>query len=344
MTKQRMIVTNCRILKRKGMEQEMSDVKDLYEQMMPQGGFYFDPKHSKVEEGEYCYCLAKEKGEGYFWNYFYEDMFVIEKQNFRFYEDYFLESKEPEFLSIQYFFSVSGEELHPYRQISPNSLRCYVGGNGKTFQALYHKNIPIRSVGINILPAFYQTYLKEKLGVDYINPRTVFSSIRYGTDCQSLLALLKQIQNYHGSGVAARLFYEGKVLEALALILEEAKKNQQESKRSPVSKEDEENLQAVADYIDHHISFTIPAEQLCRIAYMGKTKLKTRFKAYFGCSITEYTIRKRVEESQHLLMTTDLNINEIAKVVGYDRADSFAKQFQKVAGMLPREYRKLKNT
>ena len=131
--------------------------------MLPDGGFILDKKQSNIEEGQYCYTLVPDKGEGYFWNYFYENMFVIEKQDFVFYEDFFLESPEPDFIAVQYFFSVSGEEFHPYRQLSPNSLRVYVGGNDKIFQAVYHKNIPIRSVSISIMPDFYNSYLRAKL-------------------------------------------------------------------------------------------------------------------------------------------------------------------------------------
>ncbi len=74
---------------------------------------------------------------------------------------------------------------------------------------------------------------------------------------------------------------------------------------------------------------------------MGSTNLKTKFKACFGCSITDYIIRKRVEQAQHFLMTTELSIAEIAQVVGYERPESFSSQFKKVTGLLPRDYRKM---
>lgn len=321
----------------------MSNIKKLYSELMPAGGFIFDHDHSNIEDGQWCYSLSPEKGEGFFWNYFYEDMFVIEKQNFRFHENFFLESREPEFISVQYFFSVSGEELHPYRQLSPNSLRGYVGGNNKTFQAIYHKDIPIHSIGISILPDFYHHYLKEKLGGEYIDPRNAFRRIMRGIDFPQLVALLKQIHSYTGEGVSARLFYEGKILEALALILDQARQNENRSKKNPITKSDEENLKVVGGYLDHHYGFSTSTEQLCKIACMGDTQLRSKFKEYYGCSITDYIIQKRMNQAQHFLIATDLSIGEIAKAVGYDRSDSFARQFQKVTGLLPREYRKMVN-
>lgn len=319
----------------------MNEVKKLYEQLLPDGGFILNHECSIIEEGQYCYDLSSDRGEGYFWYYFYEDMFVIEKQDFFFYDEFFLESSEPDFISVQYFFSVSGEEFHPYRQLSPNSLRVYVGGNGKMFQAVYHKNIPIRSISISIMPDFYNSYLKEKLGTKYIDPRNAFKGMSLGADFPQIVALMKQIHSFSGNGASAKLFYEGKVLEALALILERAQQNQKQSKKIHITKKDEENLRTVADYIDHHFGFAISIEQLCKIAYMGNTKLRTTFKEYFGCNITDYIIQRRIDQAQHLLMGTELSIAEIAQVVGYDRPESFAKQFQRVTGLLPREYRKM---
>lgn len=319
----------------------MKKVKELYQQILPAEGFLLNEALTNSEDNQFCYTLSPEVGEGFFWHYFDADMFAVTKQDFFFYEDFFLESPEPDFLAIQYYTSVSGEEFHPYYQLSPNSLRAYVGGERKTYQAIYHRTIPIRSVSISIMPDFYHSYLKEKLGSEYVDPQNAFKRLTLGVDFPGLITLLKQIQSYSGSGISAKLFYEGKVLEALALIIELAKKNETRSRKIRITGRDEENLKAAADYLDHHFSFALSMEQLSRIAYMGNTKLKTTFHEYYGCSISEYLIHKRMEQAQHFLICTDLSIGEIAKAVGYERSDSFAKQFSKTTGLLPKEYRNM---
>lgn len=91
----------------------MSEIKQLYQQLLPTGGFLLDNGNSKTEENQFCYALSPDKGKGVFWQYFFENMFEITKQDFYFFEDFFLESPEPEFLAVQYYSSVSGEEFHP---------------------------------------------------------------------------------------------------------------------------------------------------------------------------------------------------------------------------------------
>lgn len=317
----------------------MNKIKDLYQQVMPMGGFILDEANSNPNENLFCYLLSSDKGSGFFWNYIYENMFVVSIQNFHFHEDFFLEVPEADFLAIQYYSSVSGEELQPYYQLSPNSLRAYVGGNNRTYQAVYHKNIPIQSVGISIMPDFYNNYLKDKFSKEYIDPANAFKRITLGMNYPQLVTLLKQIQNYSGTGMSAKLFYEGKILETIALIMDLAQKNEMRSKKIHITNEDVQNLKAVTNYLDHHFAYSISLEQLSKFTYMSISKLKSSFKEYYGCSISDYIIHKRINHSQHMLHETDLNISEIAKIIGYKRSDSFSKQFYRITGLLPSEYR-----
>jgi hypothetical protein len=138
----------------------MKQIEELYQSVLEDGGF-IKKQQEDVADHFICYELRPDKGQGQYLLYFYQDMFEIAFRDFLFYDDYFLECPEIDFLSIEYYFSVSGEEFFPYYQLSPNSLRVHIGERHKLFQAIYHKNIPIRSVGISIMPEFYEQYLRE---------------------------------------------------------------------------------------------------------------------------------------------------------------------------------------
>jgi transcriptional regulator GlxA family with amidase domain len=178
-----------------------------------------------------------------------------------------------------------------------------------------------------------------KFSCDYLDPSVAFSRFQSEADFPELVTLLRQIGHYKGAGLAAKMFYEGKVLEAIALIIEKARSTQKNRNTISLTAVDSESLMNVVSYIDNHYAFHIPLECLCRISFMGSTKLKAAFKSLMGCTISEYILQKRIGQAQHLLIGTDLSIAEIAKAVGYKRADSFTKQFQKATGLLPREYR-----
>lgn len=319
----------------------MKITKELYFNSLEAGGFVRDESFPDCDENQFQYLLDSSVGSGKFHVYCLENMFAIESYDLRFNKDTLIETPEPEFMSLQYYSSVSGEELHPYRQLSPNSLRAYIGQNRTKYQAIFHKDIPVRAVSFSVMPEFYKGYLKEKLDGEDIELQSAFRRMTGGVIQPQLTTLLKQIQSYNGFGACAKLFYEGKILEAVAIVADEARQCKTQNRAVRLTKEDEDNLNAAARYIENHFAFGVNTDQLCRIALMGSTKLKTAFKEYFGCSISEYTIRKRIDHAQHLLIATDLSVGEIAKAVGYERSDSFSSQFSRITGLLPTEYREL---
>jgi len=47
--------------------------------------------------------------------------------------------------------------------------------------------------------------------------------------------------------------------------------------------------------------------------------------------------------AENLLSTTELSVDEISKMVGYNYSGNFVKMFKKVHGKTPLAFRKLKN-
>ena len=74
----------------------------------------------------------------------------------------------PEALSITQYESISGEELNPYRRMSAGCIKAFIGGY-KPYKAIIHKKIPIRSIGIEVMPAYYEDYLQKQYPGDYIS-------------------------------------------------------------------------------------------------------------------------------------------------------------------------------
>ena len=214
----------------------------MYHSMLSDGGFFLDHEHRQPYNEFTCYTLQADKGQGHFWVYFYENMFEITIRDFLFFDDFMLECPEPEFLSVTYYTSVSGEEFHPYCQLSPNSLQAQIGHTDKIYQAIYHKNIPLKSISFTIMPEFYQQYLQQKFPGEYIAPSEAFRKVQIGTDFPELVALLKQIEGYRGTGLTAKMYYEGKILEAVSLIMDRAKNNQEKKKKLHLTEQDQENL------------------------------------------------------------------------------------------------------
>ena len=139
----------------------MSEIIDqFYTPLLIEHGFIRDPDNQQYGALGDCWKLSPEVGEGTYWTYGQKDLYDIKIHNFSFHEDFMLECSMPECLSITRYDSISGEELSPYRRLSAGCIKTFIGGYAP-YKALIHKNIPIRSVGIEIAPAYYEDYLKK---------------------------------------------------------------------------------------------------------------------------------------------------------------------------------------
>lgn len=312
---------------------------NMYTSLLLENGFDINNCNTQCDRAGRCYTVQPKKGHGHVWVYCHRNLFSISIQNFVLHEDLYVEYMQPQYISINYYDSISGQERSPYRPLLSNCVKGHIGCDN-VYQAVYHKNVPICSTGIVIMPEYYEDYLRTHYAAEYENPRAAFASIDGTIDFPELVFLFRQIRNFRGTGLTAKLYYEGKVAEAISLIMD---KTSQPSSVCPirhVSAQDVARLATVAAYIDEHLALNIRLDQLARIACMGTTKLKYTFKEVHKCTITDFIQHKRVCQAEQLLTNTDMNINQIAQTVGYTNSSRFSALFRKNTGLLPNEYRK----
>lgn len=316
-----------------------SIISDYYEPFLTDNHFIRAENNDNFNSAGQCWRLSSDVGEGFYWVYAQKDLYDIKIHDFYFHDDFFMEFNLTECLSITQYESISGEELNPYRRLSAGCIKAFIGGD-KPYKALIHKKIPIRSIGIEVMPAYYEDYLKKQYPGDYISPLKAFRQLEQTTDFPAMAKLLHEVKLYRGDGIAAALFYEAKVAEAVSLVVEEQRKLLSR-KEKQLTCRDIEQLENVIAYLNDHYAYDVPLERLAKIACMGTTKLKTSFKQLQGCTITEYVQKRRMSQAEHLLIDTDFTMGQIAEMIGYSTSSRFAELFRKSTGILPIDYRKI---
>ena len=297
------------------------EINEFYKEWLTHSGFVEVESSPDFSPAGKLYLAPKEVGCGYYWVYGEKDLFDIKIHDFYFFEDNFVSLNTP------------------YRRLTAGCVKTFYGGHNE-YKSIMHKNIPIRSVGIEVFPAYYEKYLKESYPDDYLSPHEAFIRVGQTLDFPEMSHLLRQVWDYKGDGIPAKLFYEAKVAEAVSLVYERGKK----SKNDPcvrISRQDIDALNNVTSYINDHFNSDLPLDMLARIACMGTTKLKNSFKHIYSCTISEYIRQRRMSHAEMLLMSTDLAIEQVALAVGYSNAGRFAANFKNNTGLFPSEYRKM---
>ncbi|WP_146150915.1 helix-turn-helix domain-containing protein [Allosphingosinicella deserti] len=98
-------------------------------------------------------------------------------------------------------------------------------------------------------------------------------------------------------------------------------------------------LRRVTSYIEDRLSNEIRLQELANIAHVSRFHFCRAFRCSTGQTPHQWLIRARIKRACCLLRETRLSITDIALVVGYQTASSFALAFRKATGASPTDYR-----
>ena len=129
-------------------------------------------------------------------------------------------------------------------------------------------------------------------------------------------------------------------LTGLLTLLMERSWNPGEHKERSENGRKRRDLQALKEWLDEHYREPIRLEQLADRFYINKYYLTRVFKEQYGVSISGYLLQVRITHAKQLLRFTDETMEQIAASCGFADANYFARQFRKVEGVSPAEYRK----
>ena len=100
------------------------------------------------------------------------------------------------------------------------------------------------------------------------------------------------------------------------------------------------SLAETCRYMEAHLdeSLTIPA--LSRRACLSATTFKEAFRRLYGLPVHTWLRQRRMERAAELLNTSGLNLEGVAKAVGYSSVSQFATALRQQYGVPPGQYRK----
>ena len=163
------------------------------------------------------------------------------------------------------------------------------------------------------------------------NPQYALS----GRTTPKMKLCIQQILHSQLEGPPGRFYIKAKLLELIALRLDQA--NNQESSSYPyiISEKDLKALETAQRILHDQLKDPPSITELARKSRINPTKLKKLFKRHFGTTPFRYLRSERMEKALHLIREGICNISETAELVGYSSKSSFTKAFTSEYGVQP---------
>lgn len=96
----------------------------------------------------------------------------------------------------------------------------------------------------------------------------------------------------------------------------------------------------IREYLITHLDEKVSLEQLAKNAHLNLSVLHTIFLHIYGDTPYAHLKKYKMNLAAQMLESGDMKIGNIALELGYSNASKFAKAFQSVYGVLPKDYRK----
>lgn len=142
--------------------------------------------------------------------------------------------------------------------------------------------------------------------------------------------------------IKRELYQETVDAELMALLLKLIRMNPVHEV-TDVRMENSRNLGDVLnalEYIEQHYQEEIHISQIVNVSHMSETHFRRKFNEYMHISPSEYVNLVRIKKACEILEKSEDSIADIAIRVGFQTTGAFVRNFKKLVGEVPREWRK----
>ena len=212
--------------------------------------------------------------------------------------------------------------------------RLYFLTSGTARLHLYDKTIELVPGQIYFIPAFsiLQSEIHGEMNKYYIHfsaDSPIFGLYRYISDRTSVMAdeltehlFERVLENYTLNTQEAYLKVQGAMNLLLAPFFADVTTD-----RHSIIK-----FEGVLKYIDQNYKRNIRLDELAALMNISTMYFANYFKQVFHISPKQYILNKRLDESQRLLLESEMSIKEIAYAVGFENESYFSEFFSKKVG------------
>jgi len=150
----------------------------------------------------------------------------------------------------------------------------------------------------------------------------------------AMMRIISEITTCNWTGVMRKLYLESKVIELLVLQIEQFKYRRTHSHTAAVSG-DIDKLKQLKEMLDRNFLDEYTLYDLVKTTSLNEFKLKTGFKQLYNVPVFAYIKQLRMQHAYQLLTDSNMKVEEVSDILGYNHAHHFSAAFKKHFGKTP---------
>ncbi len=238
------------------------------------------------------------------------------------------------------------EDIAAFRSIRNELIQDDISGSTSNEQgrSIYRKTIRDSfdeelSTAINLMSYEDAEELIDELFGFFTAEKTLLADVNFTVN--SLIYHILHIAFERNISINATLLHDKKNLSinnlkdkilnilsiTIGLMLDERRKNSRS------------HLYNVKEYIEQNFDKELSVASLAEMEFLDPGYLGEAFSKQFGCSISEYQHRLRIQKAIELIKSSELTLNDISSYVGYKNYNNFFSHFERITNKKPVQYK-----
>lgn len=304
-----------------------------------------EPSQTIKSPNEYLEALyeyPKEFGKGYVLNIKLREGFWLSISDYQRHEYLILDSPEWQH-PLQFGFQISGG-VSSYDNGTIRSGESLLCGCGMSPRVLYESLSlePDKAIDIHIQPEVFKSFVGIENGDIPSQLQHLFRKpeqryyVNVGIITIQQQVALQQIWQCPYKGIVKRMYLESKVLELMALQLQQEMELEVIHHAIDTLKRDRvDRIYQAKDILEHQLDCPPSILELAEQVGLNHHQLKQGFRQVFGTTVFGYLHQYRMEQARLLLREGNMNVADVATTVGYSHLGHFAAAFKRKFGISP---------
>lgn len=250
---------------------------------------------------------------------------------------------------IEYHFHLSGKHQDGSGVIGAGEYGVRGAGLEQKAPSDYSSREPFLEVLVWMDAAMFGSFIGNEqgqlpIGLQHlIRPVEQVQYLRTGKATTQMHTVARQIVNCPYQGIVKRMYFEGKALELMSLLVaaEMALGDNQPMGHTKTATID--RVHYARDILLQRTANPPTLGELARLSGLNEYSLKCGFRQVFGTTVFGYLHQHNMEQAQQLLQMDDRTVEDVARLVGYSNLSAFGWAFRKQFGMCPRDFRSKKS-